>query len=291
MPWQAVSEIVLPVFILTAAGYALGAFRRADVGLLTDIVLYLAAPCLIFTSLATGELDVANMAIMAVGATWVIVSVGLVLRVFASVTGIRLGALYLPGMFMNAGNMLLPLTLFTFGESGLRYGISIFVTVTLLQASLGITIASGRPSMAEMLRFPHIYVVVAALLANVAEIRVAAVIARPIELLGDMAIPLMLVALGLRLRSVKVAGWSRPIGLTAARLGGGYLAGLAFVNAFQLEGEARGCLLLCSIMPAAVITFVFAEKYGRDGGDVAATVAVSTVVSMVTTPLLLAYGL
>jgi predicted permease len=291
MPWQAVSEIVFPVFILTAVGYTFGAFRGADVGLLTDIVLYLAAPCLIFTSLATGELDAATMATMALGATWLILSVGLALRVFASIMGIRLGALYLPGMFMNAGNMLLPLTLFAFGETGLRYGISVFVTVTLLQASLGVTIASGRPSLVEMLRFPHIYAVVAAVFANVAEIRITPVIARPIELLGDMAIPLMLVALGLRLRSVKMAGWSRPLGLTAARLGGGYLAGLAFANAFQLEGEARGCLLLCSVMPAAVVTFVFAEKYGRDSGDVAATVAVSTVVSMVTTPFLLAYGL
>lgn len=67
--------------------------------------------------------------------------------------------------------------------------------------------------------------------------------------------------------------------------------GFLFVTVLQLEGQARGCLLLASVMPAAVVTFVFAEKYGRDGGDVAATVALSTVVSTLTIPLLLAYGL
>lgn len=59
---------------------------------------------------------------MALGATWLVVSVGLLLRGIAGLTGLHLGALYLPAMFMNSGNMMLPLTLFAFGESGLRYG-------------------------------------------------------------------------------------------------------------------------------------------------------------------------
>jgi predicted permease len=142
-----------------------------------------------------------------------------------------------------------------------------------------------------MLRFPHIYAIVLSLAFNVAEFRVAPVFQRPIELVGDTAVPLMLIALGLRLCSVRISSWRRPMLVTLVRLAGGYATGLIFVTVFQLQGDARGCLLLASVMPAAVVTFVFAEKYGRDGGDVAATVALSTVVSTVTTPLLLAYGL
>jgi predicted permease len=67
--------------------------------------------------------------------------------------------------------------------------------------------------------------------------------------------------------------------------------GLLFVTVAGLDGVARDCLLLASIMPAAVINFVFAEKYGKEAGSVATAVAVSTAVSLVTTPLLLAYGL
>ena len=51
----------------------------------------------------------------------------------------------------------LPLCLFAFGEEGLARGIVIFVTVAMLQSTLGVTIASGRPSPAEMFRLPYIY--------------------------------------------------------------------------------------------------------------------------------------
>jgi len=291
MPWQAVAEIVGPVFVLMAVGWVLGALRPVDIGLLTDIVLYVGAPCLIFDSLSTGELDPVMMGTLALAATWIVCSVGLALRTVGAITGKRFGALYLPAMFMNSGNMLLPLTLFTYGETGLRYGITLFVTVTILQSSLGVTIASGRPSVTEMLRFPHIYAVLLALLINAAGVAVPAAIGRPIELLGDTAIPLMLIALGLRLRAIEISSWTRPLTATICRLAGGYGAGLLFVTAFDLDGEPRGCILLAAAMPAAVITFVFAEKYGRDKGDVAAAVALSTLVSTITIPLVLAYGL
>ena len=43
--------------------------------------------------------------------------------------------------------MLLPLSLFAFGADGVRYSIVIFVTVAVLQSSLGVTIASGVASL------------------------------------------------------------------------------------------------------------------------------------------------
>jgi hypothetical protein len=101
----------------------------------------------------------------------------------------------------------------------------------------------------------------------------------------------MLFALGLRLRSVRWVSWRAPILITLVRIGGGYLIAAGYVASVGLEGTARSCLLLASVMPAAVINFVFAEKYAAEPGEVAAVVAVSTLVSLLTTPLLLAFGL
>lgn len=291
MPWHAVLDVVLPVFVLMAIGWLLGRLRSVDLGLLTDIVVYIASPCLILASLTSAELDLTQMAMLAAGATWIVVSVGVLLRFAAHVVGARLGALYLPAMFMNAGNMLIPLSLFAFGEEGLRHGVTIFVTLTVLQSSLGVTIASGRLSLAEMFKYPHIYAVVLALAVHRLQIDLPPLIARPVALLGEMAIPLMLMALGLRLRTVRVGAWRGPLVATIARVVGGYAMGSLFVYLAGLQGAARDCLLLASIMPAAVVNFVFAEKYGNESGAVATAIAVSTAVSLVTTPLLLAYGL
>jgi predicted permease len=291
MPWHAVVDVVLPVFVLMAVGWLLGSVRSVDLALLTDIVVYIASPCLIFASLTAEELDLAQMALLAAGATWIVVSVGLLLRLAAHAVGARLGALYLPAMFMNAGNMLIPLSLFAFGQDGLRSGVTIFVTLTVLQSSLGVTIASGRMSWTEMFKYPHIYSVALALAVSRWDVTLPALISRPVALLGDMAIPMMLMALGLRLRTVRIEAWRGPLVATTARVVGGYAMGSLFVQAVGLQGVARDCLLLASIMPAAVVNFVFAEKYGNESGAVATAIAVSTAVSLVTTPLLLAYGL
>jgi len=291
VPWSQVLSTVSPVFALAAIGYAFGARLRIDLASVTQLVVYLAGPALIFTGLVDGPLEARSATILVLGVVIVVVGVGGLVVAITSLTGRKPGALLLPAMFMNSGNMLLPLSLFAFGEPGLRHAIVIFVTVAVLQSSLGVAIASGRASMLEMFRLPYIYAVLAALLVRVTGASVPAFLARVLELVGGMAIPLMLFALGLRLRSVRLTSWRAPLLITLARIFGGYAIAAAYVACTGIEGTTRSCLLLASVMPAAVINFVFAEKYGAEAGEVAATVAVSTFVSLLTTPLLLAFGL
>jgi len=291
MEWTAVAETVAPVFALAAVGYLLGAVQRIDLSSLTRIVIYLAGPSLVFSGLSAGPIDTTRTLNLVGGTVVIVIGVGLIVRLFAKATGTRPGALYLPAMFMNAGNMLLPLSLFAFGETGLRHSIIIFVTACVLQSSLGVTIARGRPTLIEMFRLPYIYAVAAAVAVRAGSLEVWPAAARSIELLGDMAIPLMLLALGLRLRSVSVVSWPAAVLVAVARIGGGYAIALLFVGLTGMEGTARSCLLLASVMPSAVINFIFAETYAREPGDVATAVVVSTVVSLVTTPLVLAFGI
>jgi len=152
-------------------------------------------------------------------------------------------------------------------------------------------IASGRMSPREIFRLPYIYAVAAAFALQVWGVQIPTSMTRPVSLLGDMAVPLMLLALGLRLRSVRIYSWQQPLLICLARIGGGYIIALTFVQITGLSGLPRSCLILAAVMPSAVINFVFAEKYASEAGDVAAAIAVSTVVSLITTPLVLAFAL
>jgi len=289
--WARVLETVAPVFALVAIGYGAGRMLHFDLRTITDVVVYLGGPALIFTSLMHGRLATADIAVVAAGAATIVIGVGTIVLVLAAAMGFRPGALYLPAMFMNAGNMLLPLSLFAFGEEGLRRGVIVFVTVAMLQSSLGVTIASGRPSLLEMFRLPYVYAVGAAFVLRASQTALPEIVDRPLSLLGEVAIPLMLLALGLRLRSVRVVSWRRPFLVALVRVAGGYGVALAFVTLVGVQGTSRACLLLASVMPSAVINFVFAEKYGNESGEVATAVMVSTLVSLITTPLLLAFGI
>ena len=291
MSWNEVLSTVSPVFAVAAIGYMFGPRLGIDLATVTQLVVYLAGPALIFAGLIEGPAAPSSTAVVVLGVVVIVLGVGVLLWLVARMTGYRPGSLFLPAMFMNSGNMLLPLSLFAFGEPGLRHSIVIFVTVAVLQSSIGVAIASGGTSVWEVFRLPYIYAVAAAIGVRSAGVAPPATVARVIGLVGDMAIPLMLFALGLRLRSVSLVSWRTPLLIALTRIGGGYLVAAAYVDWVGLQGTARSCLLLASVMPSAVVNFIFAEKYAAEPGEVAAAVAVSTLVSLFTTPLLLAFGI
>src|SRR5215831_15487162 len=72
---------------------------------------------------------------------------------------------YLPALiFPNAGNMGLPLCLFAFGPQGLALAIVFFAVHSILQFTLGVSIAAGTADPGRLLRLPLIYAVALALL-------------------------------------------------------------------------------------------------------------------------------
>jgi hypothetical protein len=72
-------------------------------------------------------------------------------------------------------------------------------------------------------------------------------------------------------------------------MGGGALVGFAVAGVLGMEGVARGVLVLDCAMPVAVFNYMFATKYEREPGEVASTVVLSTVLSFVTLPIVLAF--
>jgi predicted permease len=71
----------------------------------------------------------------------------------------------------------------------------------------------------------------------------------------------------------------------------GFLVAVAIAELFGLEGVGRGVLILQGTMPAAMFNYLFAARYDREPGDVAGIVLISTLLSALTLPLLVAYVL
>ena len=65
-------------------------------------------------------------------------------------------------------------------------------------------------------------------------------------------------------------------------------AGFVLSSAFGFSGPERVAFVLQCAMPVAVYNYLFAQMYNNDPEDVASLVIVSTVLSVVTTPILLA---
>jgi len=108
-------------------------------------------------------------------------------------------------------------------------------------------------------------------------------------LLGGMAIPLQLIALGSSLAQFRVTSLPRGVSLSLLRLALGYGAGFGIAELFDLEGLVRAVVILQSAMPVAVSNYLFAAVYKREPAEIACMVLISTGITFVTLPLLLIY--
>ncbi|MFP8876822.1 MAG: AEC family transporter, partial [Myxococcota bacterium] len=139
----------------------------------------------------------------------------------------------------------------------------------------------------EVMRAPLLYGSVGGVLVGVGGIEVPALILEPIRMLGAMAIPLMLLNLGLQLRDLRVSDLGHSLVAVLLRMGGGVACAFVYVSWLGVSGVEGQVLLLVSVMPAAVMTSVLAERYDAAPALVASAVVLGTACSVVVIPILL----
>jgi len=108
-----------------------------------------------------------------------------------------------------------------------------------------------------------------------------------VELIAGMTIPLMLITLGISLQKLRVKDWRQSLFFSVVRIAGGLAAGWLVCTLLQLEGVARGVVLLQAAMPVAVFNYLFAERYDCNPAQVAGMVVLSTFMAFATIPLML----
>jgi len=278
---------VIPVFLLIAAGFTFAHWKKINLTSVTEVIVYLGTPSLVFSSLAGKPLFATDIAVLSAGILLIFAIVGFFIRLYFLVSGFSSRGFALPTLFMNAGNMGIPLALFAFGQAGLQRAMLMFVIITFLQYSLGIYILNGRGNWTEIFRLPLIYAALAGLSVNLAQISLPEVLLRPIIMLGQATIPIMLISLGYRLHEVESLQWGHALGGALARIDGGFAAANLAVHLIGAEGVNRQVLLLYGALPAAVVNFVLTEKYRQDPALAASIVVISTFISIFTIPVVL----
>ncbi len=290
--YQQLFEIIAPVLIVAGLGYGWARLGKPfDLATVTQVVINIAVPCLVLSSLAKLTVDLAAFGVMA-GAAAATFAIFLALGWLV----LRLAGLpshtFLPAVALgNSGNLGLPLCLFAFGETGLALGIAVFAVSSIVTMTAGQMISAGRLSPAVLFKTPVIYAVALAIVFMATGTRPPKFIASALETLGLMAIPIMLLALGVSLAQlspgkVKVSGLVAVLRLVLG-FGGGWLV----ATLIGLEGAARGVLIIQSAMPAAVFNYLWAQHYRRDASAVAGVVVISTVLAFLLLPLILAVAL
>lgn len=284
----AVAQIVAPVFTLALIGYLwVRAGWDYDTTFVTRLAMTLSVPCLIFVALVEAEIDPRALRDLTLASFTAYTVVIASFWALIAALGMDRRTWLAPLAFGNTGNLGLPLALFAFGEAGLTLAVVVFAVMAVLSFTVGVWLVSGGGSPARALGEP----IVAATILGAAclwfGIVTPPVVTETLRLVGQMAIPLMLITLGVAVARLRPRSLGRPAALSAVKVA--LCAGIAWAAgaAFALPEVARAVLVLQVATPAAVTSYLLAVKYGADADAVAGLVAVSTVMSVAALPVLL----
>jgi len=281
-------SVIAPVFVCAGIGFVWGrAGRPFDTRMVGALALNLGMPCLAFSALTKLKVSPEAFAEMA-GAYAVVLGCFLAVGLI-TITLMRLPAhTFLPVFTSsNTGNMGLPLCLFAFGPEGLALGICVFVLSSLFSFTVGWSIYAGRVAADVFYNNPLIYAVAIALVFMVTDTPPPVWLANTTALMGGLAIPLMLISLGVAISNMRAEGAGRIIVVCVVKLIAGFSVGYGVATLLGLEGAARGALIIEAAMPVAVHNYMFAQKFGRNTADTASMILVSTVISLASLPLLM----
>ncbi|MCS6840000.1 MAG: AEC family transporter [Roseiflexus sp.] len=295
-------EVLLPVTIVVASGYALRHRFELDLPSLNRLSMYVLGPALIFTTIV--RIDVAGNEALRIIAASVTICLGM--GVIGLITGVllrldrgSLAALLLCVMFMNSGNYGLPTSRLAFGEAGFQRALLYFIAQTILAQTLAAPIASAgqsdlKSAVRQMFAMPQIYAVTLGLLARFSGIDLPhrsdafGSAFRGVALMADAALPLLLLLLGMQLANGTAVEDVRLMAVVAVlRLGVSPVLAYGIARALALDDLAWRVVVLEASMPTAVNMALYSLEFNARPRFVAGVVAATTVMSLVTLTLLL----
>lgn len=284
-----VLQVVAPVFILASIGFVwvkVGLEYRIE--FVTKLAMTLSLPCLIFVSLMQTRIDPDALTALSLAAVTAYGVVTVAFLILVKALRLESRTYTAPLIFGNTGNLGLPLALFAFGDIGLSYAIIVFAVMALWSYTFGIWLVAGAGSLGKVLREPLVWGTVAGAVFLWQGWETPEFLTNTLSLIGQIAIPVMLITLGVAVARLSARGLLRAAVLSLVKLV--LCVGVAWGvgQFFELDPTAFGVLVLQVATPVAVTSYLLAEKYGADAPSVAGLVVASTLMSVAALPLILA---
>lgn len=295
-----IAQQVLVLFVLIAIGFICGKkgiINESSAKGMTDLVLYVVTPCVMITAFQRSfSFELLGSVILAAVCAALIMagSIFVAKLIFHDKNESRKKVLQFATVFSNCGFMSLPLQKAILGDNGWFYG-SIFVAVfNLFVWTYGLVAMSGdrkQLSVKKLVFNPGIVGVVIAIILFVCSITLPYIISQPIVYLSDLNTPLPMLIIGYHLSKANFkkaftdAGTYLAMG---ARLVIIPIAITLIMSLFNLDKDMVIAFIIASSAPTAATTTMFASKFNRDVELSVSVVASTTLVSIITMPLIVA---
>ena len=265
--------------------------RMSFINLLLDITL----PCMILNSF---NIDADINQLIAAGEIMIISSACFVLawlsgKIFwRKAPPNRKAVLEFATMFSNAGNAGMPIVASVFGTEGVFFTSFYLLPVRILIWTAGLSLFVDGVNFKEkikiLLKPPSLDVVFIGIILMFSPFKLPDVLSNAVRNMGNMTGPLSMIIIGAALgeANLRDAFDIDAFKLTFVRLIVQPVMYLIILRLAGVQDILWQVVVVLTAMPAAANTEIIAEKYGKDYQFAARCVAVSTIISLFSVPLL-----
>lgn len=260
-----------------------------------DLVLQVLMPCMIFHSF---QLELTSDVIKKVG---IIIGIAFVIAFMALLLGKILYRRYPYGIrsimqygtiVNNSGFAGLPLAGEILGETGLFYASFFLIPNRIFMWSVGISLfekSDTKTKWKNVLLNPNIIAVELGLLQCVLRIKLPYFLDYSIEKIGGTVSPISMIIVGAILADVNLKTiFDKTVFLVAGvRLILLPMITILIVSLLHLDATVSGVALVLTAMPVGTTTALLAAKYDADVNFASKCVFVTTLLSLITVPLLM----
>lgn len=288
-----VAGAAVPVLLCVLAGVGLAKLRVPfDNAMVGGLVAKIGYPTLILSHLSARHIDLAELLGMMLAAAATCACFAAISFVLLRIVGLPVRAYLSPMTFNTVGNIGISVGVLAFGPAGLAYALAFMVVIAIGLFTVAIWLPSRTVSFGGLVRNPVIYAVAIAVALMATDTRLPPIIQSTLDILGGLTIPLLLLTLGHSVATLKVESVRIGLGLAVFHAAMGAGVATALVPLFGFVGLERSVFILLCMMPVSMTTYLWVDQYDPDeAAGVASFIVVSTLLSIVVLPTVLAFWL
>ena len=291
---------ILSIIIMIGLGYFLKRIdflSEKDIDPSNKIVMYILLPCMIFHALYSADLTLLSklgiLPFVILASSFVTGIVSYFILRQMNLDDVTLWSVLVTVMIANTGFMGYPVTLGIFGQDGFLRAIFCDIATSFIFLALSFVLilkfgGTVKTAVRKIAFFPPLWAVILGLLFNLINIPIGPVIDNTVNYLGQGAIPLIMIALGLSIDFSAIKRSKSMIVFTSImKLAFFPLIAIFVASQIGLVDLQFKISVVEAAMPSGMMSLLLAITYKLDYELTSDCILINTVISLITLPVII----
>lgn len=297
---DAIIVTILSIVIMIGLGYFLKRIdflSEKDIDPFNKIVMYILMPCMIFHAIYAADLSqipkLGILPFIILASSFVTGIVSYFILKWLKLDDVTLWSVLVTVMIANTAFMGYPVTLGIYGNAGFLRAIfcDMATLCTFLLLSFVLILRFGgtvKTAVRKIALFPPLWAVVLGLAFNILGIPIGPVVDNTVNYLGQGAIPLIMIALGLSINFEALSRSRSMIVFTSImKLALFPFVAFLIVSWLGLVNLEHSVSIVEAAMPSGMMSLLLAITYKLDYELTSDCILINTVISLITLPVII----